>query len=642
MLRKTSALLLALLLMPTIASANSDLQASLSGVPETAPLGATIHWTATFTNAGPDARPDVYMNARLGNDRCVDLRIPLQAGETRTFPCTTKLDETGPPYGLYASASITAFDQLEADPANNNVSQFLRLESASDLRIFFSYPYPAYPGLPFPIDVTYVNVAYALAQDVVITFDVPDALAVRTVSPRCVAEGTRVTCYRGDVPGTDDSNARGTFRVEVVAPDASARQFQARAEITTTSGEQTPADNLYTSALHTYTTMFVTNTNDSGDGSLRQALQTANGSCPNECLVAFRIPGLTGVATIRPRTALPAITAEDILIDGLTQARYFTDSNPAGPEIELRGSDLTEGDGLVLAVPCGAAVQGLAINGFPRYGVYHTTAGRACGPGGSWFGGHAVRENYIGLDATGTTAVPNLRGIYTDGMPMTIAGNVISANTRAGVFVVRGSVFVAENIIGLDPTRTKAMGNGASGIYFGPDADGSDAMRNHIAFNTDAGVSIDTGAADVNVYQNSIHANHSIAVDFGLDGPTPNAPIEAPEIASAVYDPVANTTTIVVRPPQHGPVTWIELYANDAPDPGGYGEGQIYLGMTTSSAGGFRLVYPGDLRGKWIAGQSIYQLITTFSHEPPVRSEAHGPFANTTSSEFGHAFEVNR
>ncbi|HYO75729.1 MAG TPA: hypothetical protein VE010_04645, partial [Thermoanaerobaculia bacterium] len=45
----------------------------------------------------------------------------------------------------------------------------------------------------------------------------------------------------------------------------------------------------------------------------------------------------------------------------------------------------------------------------------------------------------------------------------------------------------------------------------------------------------------------------------------------------------------------------IDVYANDAPDPSGYGEGQYTLGsVELSPTRTFRFVYPGDLRGKWV------------------------------------------
>ena len=76
------------------------------------------------------------------------------------------------------------------------------------------------------------------------------------------------------------------------------------------------------------TTFTVTNTNDSGPGSLRQAITDANSSALNT--VAFSIG--SGVRTIMPISVLPDVGV-GVTIDGSTQPGY------AGtPLIELNDS----------------------------------------------------------------------------------------------------------------------------------------------------------------------------------------------------------------------------------------------------------------------------------------------------------------
>ena len=60
----------------------------------------------------------------------------------------------------------------------------------------------------------------------------------------------------------------------------------------------------------------VTNTNDTGAGSLREAIVAANGTAGADT-ITFNIPG-SGVHTISPLTPLPAIT-EAVTIDGYSQ-----------------------------------------------------------------------------------------------------------------------------------------------------------------------------------------------------------------------------------------------------------------------------------------------------------------------------------
>ena len=66
-------------------------------------------------------------------------------------------------------------------------------------------------------------------------------------------------------------------------------------------------------------TLIVTNTSASGPGSLQQAILDANATNGLDTII-FQIPG-TGVHTITPTSALPAIT-DPVVIDGTTQPGY--------------------------------------------------------------------------------------------------------------------------------------------------------------------------------------------------------------------------------------------------------------------------------------------------------------------------------
>ena len=64
---------------------------------------------------------------------------------------------------------------------------------------------------------------------------------------------------------------------------------------------------------------YVTNTNDSGDGSLRDAIICSN-TKPGKDIIQFAIPG-NGPFIIHPLTGLPAIT-DSVIIDGFSEAGY--------------------------------------------------------------------------------------------------------------------------------------------------------------------------------------------------------------------------------------------------------------------------------------------------------------------------------
>src|SRR5262249_39370203 len=116
------------------------------------------------------------------------------------------------------------------------------------------------------------------------------------------------------------------------------------------------------------TTFTVTNTNDFGAGSLRQAITDANAN-PGPDTIQFSIPG-SGVQTIQPSysgggVSLPIIS-DTVTIDGWSQggAGY---SGP--PLIDIDGTNATDGTlgsfGLWIEAS-NTVVDGLAINHSPN------------------------------------------------------------------------------------------------------------------------------------------------------------------------------------------------------------------------------------------------------------------------------------
>src|SRR5688572_4926062 len=109
----------------------------------------------------------------------------------------------------------------------------------------------------------------------------------------------------------------------------------------------------------------VTNTNDSGAGSLRQAIIDANSHSGLD-IISFNIPG-AGVRTITPATELPLITSP-VTIDGYTQAGSSPNTLAGGDNavllIELSGAVVGNNSNALTFGPAaiGSTVRGLAIN----------------------------------------------------------------------------------------------------------------------------------------------------------------------------------------------------------------------------------------------------------------------------------------
>src|SRR5262249_3233870 len=118
-------------------------------------------------------------------------------------------------------------------------------------------------------------------------------------------------------------------------------------------------------------TTLITNTNDSGSGSLRQAILNANANPGTHSLVFA--PGLlpgTGAppATITLLTPLPTIT------HALTINATGPQGTSAPPRLQIDGHLLSSGNGLVFQ-DTGNAVEGVAISGFPGDGLVFNAGG---------------------------------------------------------------------------------------------------------------------------------------------------------------------------------------------------------------------------------------------------------------------------
>jgi hypothetical protein len=199
----------------------------------------------------------------------------------------------------------------------------------------------------------------------------------------------------------------------------------------------------------------VTNTNDSGAGSLRQAILDANAHQGTNT-IAFNIGG-GGVQTIQPVSALPTIT-NPVLIDGTTQPGFA-----GSPLIVLNGSLAGAGvSGLTIRAGY-STVEALVINGFAADGIDLQIGGS-----------NNINGNWIGTDATGSRAVANGgNGLSIASSNNLIggagagAGNVISGNLNDGIYIqgpsTTGST-VQGNDIGTDARGIQALGNHGNGV----------------------------------------------------------------------------------------------------------------------------------------------------------------------------------
>jgi hypothetical protein len=286
---------------------------------------------------------------------------------------------------------------------------------------------------------------------------------------------------------------------------------------------------------------------DGGAGSLRQAIVDANAS-GQPALIRFALPGGCGPHTITLQSELPEVNGT-LRIDGTTQPGASASVGEAfdgavciriAPAIMV-GGRLPWG---LRATSGRLAVRGLSFTGFAAAvqfdgGADHVVAGsRFEGSGvpmqgGNMIGVHAgagaqrvriggasaaernllsdnelvgvlsegtqsmvsIANNLIGTGADGLTALPNDFGIAALGSGQRIVDNLISANRDTGIVLSgAGQHQVHGNRIGVD-VGGSMLGNGGAGVhvYSSGNLIGAAGRSNLIAHNGGAGVWIDLG-----------------------------------------------------------------------------------------------------------------------------------------------------
>ncbi|HEX3185742.1 MAG TPA: Calx-beta domain-containing protein [Pyrinomonadaceae bacterium] len=264
-------------------------------------------------------------------------------------------------------------------------------------------------------------------------------------------------------------------------------------------------------------TFMVTNAQDSGAGSLRQAILDANANAGPD-VINFSIGSFQ--QTIVLSSLLPVIT-DPVTIDATTQPGF------AGqPLIEVKPDGQVIGDGFKITGG-NSVIRGLIINSFRGSGIVIETGG-----------GNVIEGNYIGTDVTGTVQTANIQmGVQIlssnnnrVGGLTTAARNVISGNGVHGVAIATGAAnnVVQGNYIGISRTGDFKVQNNDTGVVIlnAPNntIGGTTATaRNVIAGNAN-GIVIDTANGTV-VQGNFIGTNaagaapiDNVSIDFRVIG----------------------------------------------------------------------------------------------------------------------------
>ncbi len=242
----------------------------------------------------------------------------------------------------------------------------------------------------------------------------------------------------------------------------------------------------------------VTNTADVGPGTLRAAVYYATDHAAST--VRFNIPVTdlgysNGVFNIHLTGHLPPLAANGMVIDGSTQPGFttkpiiFVDASQIIPE--------TFTSDTFLIYSSSNQIKNISLSGFDWNGLTLLYADATNNTiSGCWFG----------LDSTGAQAAPNaFQGILVAsgasgnifGGTNALARNVLSGNTQYGIFITdsntTGNVVIG-NYLGTDATGSNAVPNVKSGVIIGGSAYGNiigstnSAGRNVLSGNNEYGI----------------------------------------------------------------------------------------------------------------------------------------------------------
>jgi len=417
------------------------------------------------------------------------------------------------------------------------------------------------------------------------------------------------------------------------------------------------------------------------EGNLIGTNASGNGSLPNRIGIVLWQPNNTvGGTTDAARNIISGNDGAGVIIqtadgrDNKIQGN-FIGTNAAGTAAlpnaggviigpTVTGSNLIGGDTLTPGLPPGNVISGNHKPPVLASGVELQNTGGVAAT--------EIKGNLIGTDLNGTAAIPNGdAGVRINGTYVLVDNNVLSGN-RYGVSMVGGALInVANNRIGTDISGVSALPNTLDGIY----VDGATSVEigqvaggpNTIAFNAQFGVTI-FGTSRARLSRNSIHSNGGIGIN--LDGPSntaggvtfndpgdadsgPNDVLNFPVLTGVSTTGGVRVTGTLNTTPNR--TVDVEIFRSSAADPGGWGEGETFLGsgaVTTDASGNGTFTF--TFSGATISPGEVVTAVTSDSgttsefsralvfgavNQPPVLTNP-GPQTGTVGTAFSLQLEA--
>ncbi len=351
-----------------------------------------------------------------------------------------------------------------------------------------------------------------------------------------------------------------------------------------------------TSCADTDGTIWVTNTNDDGVGSLRDAIKCANNTVgPNT--IKFDISGVSphqiNVGSITD-LALPSVDDAYTIIDATTQPGFGNGGN-FSPQIILDGQykNWTAPNNALWVRADYCEVYGLEIVNFPDDGIDFTNADY--GIIGAPNKGNVIYNNGAEQD-------------YFPDAPDTGPWNGCAVVLKSG----SANCVVQGNYIGTNYSQTSTAGNESSGVLVRNGGDNNliggaaAGEANIIAYNEEA-ISIGSSSSGCRIQQNSIYCNSLLPIELLSDA---NSNIVAPLIGAA-------TTSSISGQANSGII--VEVFVNDASTcTTAPCQGKTFLGTATVSGGTWILNAPFANGILLTGGESISATVTdVFNNTSP-------------------------
>ena len=617
------------LLAATLAADTADLQAGISRAPAPVALGKQVALPFFIRNNGPNPATNVRVVFTVppgvtkfqsfspwGGCDGITCTLPYLSPDL-TAEVNVSANVPLAPGPIVIGMAVTSATP-DPQPADNAIAVNVDVVDQPDLILERTFLRDAPPESISVLDLKVGN-GGAPAANAVLTIELPDGArflgAVGDQGPFvCDFQGRTATCRA-------PSLVRATVHLRFVNPPLTAGGYvTANVTVTSDAADLNPRNNTTTVEWLVLRLFAVTNADDSGPGSLRQAILDANADCPIRCVVGFRLPGPlpdAGFFTIRPRAPLPPATFWGA-IDGTTEGDLLG-VEWTRPLVFIDGSNQPSRDGLTIGSGK-PDVTGIAIGNVPGYGIFieerqapDFTKSQT-----------RVDRAYVGVDPAGAAA-PNLRGIvHVASWNLSVTSSVVSGNRASGIVVANGFGEIRDSRIGVAPASDAPLPNGASGIYLAGKS-GALVQGNVLAYNHDFGVGLDAFRRSVQITRNSIHDNGG-GIDWGLDGPTPNAADDSrrqpnyPTIESATYDEAKNQSVITLRVDTlpAAPIlpeidetitgTQVEIYANSTAN----AQAERFVASVHRGAGAFRVTVEGDVRGQWLTATTIRSRIDCY------------------------------